>query len=68
MRNTGFQGPLWVQKIGNFESSQNHPKSIGIGQESNFNHFGIIKTPLTQITTLKKQEKNQKSPNSFGPY
>ena len=34
-----------VQKIENFESSQNHPKSIGIGQESIFSHFGIIKTP-----------------------
>ena len=45
MRNTGFQGPLRVKKIENVESSQNHPKSNGIGQESNFSHFGIIKTP-----------------------
>ena len=30
IRNTGSQGPLRVQKIENFGSSQNHPKSIGI--------------------------------------
>ena len=39
------EGPPRVQKIENFGSSQNHPKSIGIGQESNFGHFGIIKAP-----------------------
>ena len=33
------------KKFRNFRSSQNHPKSIGIDQESNFSHFGIIKTP-----------------------
>ena len=45
MRNTGSEGPLRVQKIGNFKSSQNHPKSIGIWPGTLISHFGIIKTP-----------------------
>ena len=45
MRNTGFKGPLRVQKIENFGSSQNHPKSIGIWPGTLISHFGIIKTP-----------------------
>ena len=40
------EGPLRVQKIENFGSSQNRQKSIGIDQESIFSHFGIIKTPF----------------------
>ena len=42
IRNTGRQGPLRVQKNENFGSSQKHPKSIGIDQESIFSHFGTI--------------------------
>ena len=45
MRNTGSQGPLRVQKIEKFRSSQNHPKSIRIDQESIISHFGTTKTP-----------------------
>ena len=39
------EGPLRVQKIENFGSSQNHPKSIGIWPGTLISHFGIIKTP-----------------------
>ena len=43
MRNTGSEGPLRVQRIENFGSSQNHPKSIGIWPGTLISHFGIIK-------------------------
>ena len=38
----GYGSRFWQ----NFGSSRNHPKSIGIDQESIFSHFGIIKTPF----------------------
>ena len=53
MISTGSEGPLRVQKIENFGSSQIHPKSIGIDQESIISHFGIIITPKNN---LKKQK------------
>ena len=61
IRNTGSEGPLRVQKIENFGSSQNHPKSIGIDQESIISHFGIIKTPKIPLKTCKKTGKTQQS-------
>ena len=58
MTNTGFKGPLRVQKI-SFRSSQIHLKGSGIDQESIISHLGIIKTPQTPIKTLKKPGKTQ---------
>ena len=50
-----------------FGSSRNHPKSIGIDQESIISHFGIIKTPNCHSNTIKKPGKTQKSPNFLPP-
>ena len=49
MINTGSEGPLRVQKIGNFGSSQNHPKSIGIWPGTIFSPVSY--THLTLPTT-----------------
>ena len=61
LRNTGSEGQLRVQKIENFRSSQNHPKSIGIYQESIISHSGIIKTLKTELKHKEKHVNIQKS-------
>ena len=56
--NTGFKGPLRVQKIENFGSSTNHLKSIAICPGTWISHFGIIKIPKYPNETLKNKRKS----------
>ena len=57
-------GPDFDKILG---SSRNHPKSIGIDQESIINYLGIIKTQKWHQQTLKKQEQTQTSQNKLPP-
>ena len=52
----GSRAHLGSKKCRNFGSSKIHLKSSGMYQESIINYFGIIKTPKTQIKTLKNRK------------
>ena len=61
----GVHGSRFDENVG---SSRNHPKSIGIHQESLISNLGLIKTPKYHNILLNNTRKSKKSRDSFAVF